>query len=318
MEGWRWCRSCLSYPDGVLPARSVLAIHAAAVAIILVACTSKSTAKPVPPFVPDSSTTTTILDFSTVDLAAVAGRTVVHVPIFPGPATLNGTVTGPGGAIAGADVHVERVVDGSIGTADVSSQADGTWSLPGIQGGLYRVRAWRSPDLTLTRPTELYLAATDTKSVDLRVDTVAGKQVSSAMAPSPPIIGVPAQLVVEATSSTVDGQGVMRQSPLPGVSIELFGDGQWSVTSSSSQTADGTGTARWLLTCEQLGPQPLSVVVNSADVFPLALPPCSPVPTTTTVPTPSSGPTASTVPTSSTLPTSSSVPSRSTTTTPSR
>ena len=119
------------------------------------ACTSGNVkAKPLPTFVPEVSTTTTIVDFSTVDLAPVAGRAVVHVLISPGSATLKGTVSGPDGPVAGADVHVERIVNGSIGTADVGSQADGTWTLAGIEGGLYRVRAWRVPDFTLTRPAE--------------------------------------------------------------------------------------------------------------------------------------------------------------------
>ena len=284
--GWRGFCPCRSYPDGVQRPSRVLGLYIAVVAVVIGACTAGHV-KPTPPpnLAVTSTTTSTSLDYSTVVLAAVAGHRVVNVPIGPGKANLNGTVSGPNGPVGGAQVHIERVVDGNVGSADVTSQPDGTWSLPNILGGLYRIRAWRAPDLALTTPQVLFIAATDTKSVDLQMGSYGGTQVTAAIAPNPPIIGEPAALAVLVSADTVGPDGVVRSSPKTGFTVQLFGQGRWTVDGSLTQPADARGQARWTLTCQELGPQPLSVVLNSADVYPLNLPACAPVPTTTTTST---------------------------------
>ena len=265
-----------------MDARRVLLLHAA-VAALAFACTSGHV-KPSPPPNIDAVTTTTstTLDFTTVDLVHVKGQQVESVPIGPGTAGLGGTVNSPAGPVAGATVGIDRVVDGFVGHTQVFTQADGTWTLPNILGGVYRVRAWRAPDLALTTPVEVFLLAGDNHSLTLSVGSYGGLQVSPALAPDPAIIGEPAALGVRVTTSAVGDDGVVRASPHAGSVVQLFGSGAWSVDGSQTKTTPSSGVVTWQLTCDQLGPQPLSVVVDSANVFPLNLQPCAPVPTTTT------------------------------------
>lgn len=262
----------------------MLALHGGvAAAVLVVACSAGHVkAGPLPSFNVPSTTTTSVADFSSFQLGTVAGRPVVKVSLGPGQATLNGTVTGPDGAVPGATVHVERIVDGSVASTDVATQPDGTWTLPNLLGGEYRVRAWLAPDLSLTAPALFFMAVTDTKKIDLVLSRFSGTQVSASVAPNPPIIGEPASIVVEVATSVVGPDGVVRATPSPGASVQIFGTGQWQIDGTPTQTTNAAGLAQWQATCSGLGPQPLSVVVNSGDVVQLNLPACSPVPTTTT------------------------------------
>src|SRR5207248_2824996 len=103
----------------------------------------------------------------------------------------------------------ERLVGDGVGSADIISQADGTWAAPNVLGGRYRVRAWRAPDLALTTPQLLFVGSTETKALSLRVDRYTGTGVQAAIAPSPPVVGEPANLVVSVTTRSVDDKGVV-------------------------------------------------------------------------------------------------------------
>src|SRR5438132_10480239 len=93
------------------------------VAAGVAACSSKQTnavIRPLPP--PSDESTSTLADFSTVNLAGVSGRTTTtSIPLGPGGAGLSGTVVGPAGPVAGATVHVERLVGDGVGSLDVVS-----------------------------------------------------------------------------------------------------------------------------------------------------------------------------------------------------
>ena len=47
-----------------------------------------------------------------------------------------------------------------VASVDATSQPDGRWTIPGILGGRYRLRAWRAPDMALTVP-QILLARAD-------------------------------------------------------------------------------------------------------------------------------------------------------------
>src|SRR3954466_8781447 len=65
--------------------------------------------RPAPPL--PASTTTTVVDFSSVDLASVpGGTTTITLVMGPGQATLNGTVSCPQCLVPGATVPVYRLV----------------------------------------------------------------------------------------------------------------------------------------------------------------------------------------------------------------
>lgn len=257
---------------------------------------------------------------SNVALAPVPGQTTTTVDLGPGRATLAGTVVGPEGGAAGATVRIERLVGDGVASADVSTGPDGAWELPGIKGGRYRVRAFRVPDLAQARNEVLLLGGGETRRLDLRVDAYGGTTTTRAIAPNPPPVGEPSNLVVRVVRREVDGDGRVRTQPLVGVSVELFGSGSWGLGSSNPSFTDGSGTASFRLTCRAVGSNALSALVDGSETVPLDLPPCErPAPSTTTTTTttsPSSGgATTTTSGTSSTSTTSSQATSTTTSST---
>jgi hypothetical protein len=223
------------------------------------------TALPAPPTTVAGPPTTAVADLQSGFLSPVGGNTTsTSVVIAPGPSTLQGTVTGPGGPVPGAVVLVERVTDtGARGDFETSTRADGSWAAPDILGGRYRVRAWRAPDLAATQPVTLFLQGGETRQVQIQVQQFGGDQVSSSLAPDPPVVDRPANLVVQVTAATVSpADGVVRAVPVPGMTVQLQGSSEWELSGSNPATTDGAGQVSWQLVCMQAGAQPLQVLLG--------------------------------------------------------
>lgn len=304
--------------------RSLIAGFAAlATLMVSIACTPKSVEPlPPPPKPREATTTTTLPDFSAIELGPAApGRTTTTMVIGPGKATVKGTVMGPDGPVAGAVVRAERLVGDAVATMDVLTAADGSYKVPKVLGGRYRVRTWKpDPDnLALVEPVVFFLEGSETKTVELSVSRFQGVAASAAIAPDPPVIDSAANLVVLVVDQAVDGDGIVRSNPLPGIRVELFGSGDWRIASSAVTTTDSGGKARWLLECRRAGDQPLSVVVGETATFNLNLPACVVPPPTEGDEDPAATTTTSrtaTTTTSRTATTTTSRPSSTTTTRP--
>ena len=260
--------------------------------VALAACSLAKAPEALPPTTTTTSlptTTTTLPDLSQIALSTVPSkptRAANKVVMGPGGATIGGIVMGPEGPVADAVVHVERLVDNSAAATDVRTLADGTWSLPGILGGRLRVRAWRPPDLAMIQAEVFFLAATEIRTTELRLERFAGPFPAATVAPTPPRVGQPATLVVQVTNRSVDAKGVVRAVPIPGVRMELTDTGFWQVQGANPTVTDATGRGQWQVVCAVAGPQPLSVVLDGTGHFPLQLPACAnPPPPPTTRPT---------------------------------
>jgi hypothetical protein len=264
--------------------RSLLAVFVAVVA----GCSGQVATLnfPTPPSTVPAPATTKAPNLTGVTQKGVAGLAVAKVSVGPGSATINGTVVGPAGPVGGAVVEAERLVGDGIGTADVTAQADGTWSRPNVLGGRYRIRAWRAPDLALVTPEIFFLNGTDTKSLTLQLQQFNAVAVTAAVAPNPPLVGEPATLAVQVTTQVVDTKGIVRAQPAPGASVQLAGGGTWATADPNPAVTGADGTASWQMVCGQAGPQPLTAVVDGTDSVSLTLPPCGLLPTTTTTVTP--------------------------------
>lgn len=246
------------------------------VALTLAGCTRGAVDElPAPPTTGPTTSTTARPDLSGVALAGVPGSTTTTIPVGPGEATLQGVVTGPDGAVPGASVLIERLVGDGVGGAVVTAGPDGRWTAPQILGGRYRVRAWRAPDLALTTPASFFLESKETRDVEVRVQTFSGVVVTSAVAPSPPVVDETVRLVVRTYTRSVDEQGVVRNEPLPSVQVELTGSNQWQVETSNPAFADGTGRADWLVRCRSLGSHSLAARVGGGEALPLKIPACA-------------------------------------------
>jgi hypothetical protein len=246
-------------------------------ALLLAGCSGQITTLdfPAPPPTAPAPATTKAPNLTGVTMKGVPGQAITNVAVGPGTATISGTVVGPAGPVGGAVIEAERLVGDAVGAADVTAQADGTWALPNVLGGRYRVRAWRSPDLALTTPEIFFLNGTDTKSLTLQLLQFNAAKVTFAVAPNPPVVGEPATLAVQVTTQVVDAKGIVRAQPAPGASVQLAAGGTWATADPNPAVTGADGTASWQMVCGQAGPQPLTVVVNATDNFPLTLPPCA-------------------------------------------
>lgn len=256
-------------------ARTVSVLFVAVLA--LAGCTRGAVDElPAPPTTGPTTSSTARPDLSGVALAGVPGTTTTTVPVGPGEATLQGVVTGAEGAVPGATVLVERLVGDGAGGVMVAAGPDGRWTAPQILGGRYRVRAWRAPDLALTTPVSLFLESKETRDVEVKVQAFSGVVVTSAIAPSPPVVDETIRLVVRTYTRSVDEQGIVRNEPLPSVQVELTGSGQWQVETANPAFADATGRADWLVRCVSLGTHSLAVRVGGGDeALALKIPPCA-------------------------------------------
>jgi hypothetical protein len=100
--------------------------------------------------------------------------------------------------------------------------------------------------------------------------------VTSSIAPSPPLVDEPANLVVRAFTRSVDENGIVRNQVLPSVEMSLAGSSNWRVDSANPTQADSSGRASWLVRCTNAGSSSLAVrVANSAEALPLRLPACA-------------------------------------------
>jgi hypothetical protein len=282
-------------------------VLAAAIILLAAGCGGVETLSfRTPPPTPGSSTTTAPADLTGATVKGVDGRTAGSVPLGPGLANLSGIALGPAGPVGGATVHIDRLVGDAVGSVTVSALPDGTWTLPGILGGRYRVRAWRPPALDMTAPQIFFLGGTDNKSLTLQLQQFGTANVASALSPSPPVVGAAANLLIQVTAQTVDTGGVVHAAPVPAASVLLNGGVAVTVSNPNPATTTAGGLAVWQVTCQLPGPPSLTVTINNANSYPVDVPDCTaspppPPPTSTTTSSPTSS-TSSSSTTTTTIP----------------
>jgi len=233
--------------------------------------------------VPDTTSTSSI-NLAAVVLPVIGGTTTSTLPGTPGQATIGGRVVDSAGqAVPGATVRAEWFVNSAPVQTDVQSGADGVYQIAQAHGGVWRVRAFRAPDHASPPGNAFFLGATEQKALDITVLPVDNLAVTDNVAPNPPIVGDPTNLAVLVVQQSVDNDGKLVRTPVPGVDVVLTGSGRWTFRGQSAdRTTAADGTATWDLVCTSDGPQPLSVQTLSR-TFDLTLPACVSEATTTSV-----------------------------------
>lgn len=269
---------------------------------------------------PSTAPTTTLPVTVGVILPGVPGVTTTTAPaVTGGSATIRGTVTGPPGVVGGATVEATRVVGGATASVKATTKPDGSFSITGLVGGDYRVRAWQQPNLAMTTPLVFFLQAGTDRRVTLDVKSFSGPAVAGVFNPQLPVVDQPTSLAVQVTTPTVGSDGVVRQPPVAGALVELTNGPGWVVVGSNPVPTAANGEATFTVACVSAGDQPIDASVNGQAPQALNPPPCQepppppPPPTsppaTTAPPTtpPSTSPTSGTSTTTSTSTTSSTV-----------
>jgi hypothetical protein len=236
-----------------------------------------------PPTSSTSSTTSTTVRSSSTSTTRTS---VAATTLGPGDASISGTVQGPAGPVDGATVHIERLVGSAVAATDVTTAGGGAWRLDSVLGGAYRIRAFKAPDLGQSEVEVFFLAATDKKTVDLRLAGTGGQQLLAIVNPNPPRVNQPATVTVQIGSPRVDDQGRPAIAPQVGTVLLLSVGAGMALESSPQMTTDGTGAASWRVRCLAEGPSSVSLTLPTG-ATPVNLPPCTaagaaPAATTTT------------------------------------
>jgi len=214
-----------------------------AVAALAAACSGDDDAGPAP--TTDPTVPTTVVDRSGIALAGVRGTTTSTIREV-GNATISGSVQGPSGLVPGATVRIERLVAGREVRTDVLTGPDGRYTVGGLPGGRYRVRAFLAPSLAQTTPEIRFLADRKEHTFDLTVEHYGGLVVRADVAPEPPVLDGAVNLVALVANRSVGTDGVVRATPVVGTTVELVGLGRWQLRSSGgggSSEDDSTSTS---------------------------------------------------------------------------
>jgi hypothetical protein len=221
---------------------------------------------------------TTVAEAPTTTIAP-SPRTIDTLPtaLGPGPAHVGGSVVGPDGPVPGAVVRVERLVDdAAVAATTVQAGADGRWAVDSVNGGRYRLRAWRPPDLAQLTPVVVFVAVDDVKPVDLAVLRYPGDGNAVArIVPEPPKVGQQAVLAVGVSNGGVDADGVLHAQARPGLSVTLTLSANVAITTPTAVVTDASGNAGFGIVCNQAGPITAVVTVATAQQT-VAVPPCVP------------------------------------------
>jgi hypothetical protein len=139
------------------------------------------------------------------------------------------------------------------------------------------VRAYLPPELALVKPAVFFLGGTESKGLDITLTRYTGLVATGSIAPNPPFVDEPANLVVRVAQQSVDASGVVRAAGVAGAAVQLVGSGLWRVESANPSVTDGNGDAQWQVRCRAAGSQPLAVLVNDIDTLAFDVPACQEV-----------------------------------------
>jgi hypothetical protein len=259
-------------------------------ALLMGACSNGGSGADLKPH-PLPGAVTSVVDYSAVALPRVAGTTTTTTAREQGTATIDGSVSGPSGPLPGATVTVEHLVGGKATRTDAVTGADGRFALPNLPGGRYRVRAYLAPALALVTPEVRFIPDGKPATFDLKVEDQRRVVARAAVAPTAPFLGDDVNLAVLVANRTVDADGVVRSTPIPGLRVELSGLGAYTLreagqpdnpfaprttTTFSFQPStvaftDGLGQVQFGLHCSQAGAPGLELLV-SVNVTPTEVP----------------------------------------------
>ncbi len=229
------------------------------------------------------TTTTTAPDYSLIALDSVPGRTTTTVPVSTGHTTLQGSVEGPDGPVPGAVVRADRLVGDAVQRTEVQTAADGTFSLPGLPGGRFRVRAFLPGSLAMDDAEVFFIADGETRDLRLIVQAYSGLAVRASTNPVSPIVGDAVNLAVLVAERTVDDSGIAREVPRAGLAVRVSASGWTALDDLPVQFTDADGVAVFQFRCDRVSTVVATAVVGAdEETFPLEPPACAPVPPTTT------------------------------------
>ncbi len=228
-----------------------------------------------------ASSTTIGPDFSDTPLATALSQEQPSSTIAfgVGRVTMTGVVKGPDGPVEGAVVRIERLVDKSIASIDVTTDAKGRYRLNRVQGGRVRIRAYRSPDLAALEPIVTFASGEFNQDVNLkRYDQTS---IQWSLAPSEPRLNEPANIVVQVSRQDVGADGVLRQVPVPSVGVTVTPLGLLQTDLIQETLTNERGRVQFAMRCLGVGGSDLQVALATGESAQISPPSCREATTTT-------------------------------------
>ncbi|MEM7339519.1 MAG: carboxypeptidase-like regulatory domain-containing protein [Actinomycetota bacterium] len=183
---------------------------------------------------------------------SLAGLGAGSARIRGGTSSLAGTVVGPDGPVAGATVRVERHSNRGIADLDVDTNPDGTWSLGGIVGGRYRVRAWVDGELTMAESMVLFVNDDTDRQLTLPVGPIDPTPDLSFTHRGDVQLGGRAVVAVTVSRRFVGADGVVQVVGVRNSEVALVVAGP-GLVAEPTVTTDAEGVARFTFSCEGVG-----------------------------------------------------------------
>lgn len=200
-----------------------------------------------------------------------------------GAASVTGTVTGPGGPVAGATVRIERFEGTASASVDLQANAAGYFALTGAPGGRYRVRAWQAPTMAQLGSQVAFLNDGEQRSFNLQLTAPAGSDITPDWSSEGWMIGSRPAISVTVLRPYVTDEGRVALTGQGGLPVTLTVGG--ALVGGGAATTDGGGEASFSeLACAAVGPATATLRIGGW-ARDLSVPVCAPLPTTTTTTT---------------------------------
>ncbi len=204
-----------------------------------------------------------------------------EVELKGGSASLSGTASSGTGIAGTAIVRIERHTQAGSVSEDIRTSADGSWSISGLLGGRYRVRAWVPGRFAMDSSMVFYLDDESAMSLELplreiepavELDVYNGGKIYS---------GLTGSAVVAVTERTVDADGYITNRPVPGKVIDVTAQSPLTLLSPAQSTTNSHGQSTIRIRCNQVGTARIVVKMDD-QVQNVALAPCVAIPPPTT------------------------------------
>lgn len=231
--------------------------------------------------------TTKGIDHSRDTLAPAAptaetSTTTSTIAFAEGKVTISGTVLGPDGGVAGATVRLERLVGDQRAVREVLTDARGRYTLKSVTAGRIRFRAWRVPDMAATEETVAF--ASGEFKANIKVAGYGTASIRWGIAPSLPVLGRLANVVIQVTTDVVGIDGSVRPEPVVGVGMIVTPIGLLQPEVVQDLVTGDRGRVQLAMRCNGVGASTLLVELATGERAELSPPACIPVPTTTAAP----------------------------------
>lgn len=195
-----------------------------------------------------------------------------------GRARVDGVVTGPEGPVAGAVVRIQRHTFEGVVEEEVVTDAAGAWSVRGLRGGRYSVRAFVPNSLTSGTPSLFFLEDADKGALNLELVAAPTGRDAEVVGPTHIVPAEPAVVSITLGRWIVDAEGRLVRLPASAVELNATGFAPVTVLSERRVTTDSGGAVSFVVECAEEGPAAINLSGTAEGVLFAAyaeLPPCS-------------------------------------------